>query len=646
MSIDAAETTTDQELRTLLSTADPSLLVNCLVQLTGDPAILDRYAPHFTPVAVRSVLESHTVDGAIVAEIVDRMVAELTTREGQALPGPTPVHAELFRRLAEFCVGEPVDAEFVPILEEQAGFVSSRRVVPVTRTPPPEFNVIVIGAGMTGINAAIKLAEAGFSYHVFESRHELGGTWSVNKYPGAAVDTPSAYYSYSFEPNPAWTHFYPVGDEYHEYMKRVAAKYGINEHITFNTAVVSCTWSEERQRWTVRTATNGGDEKEFEAAAVVSALGFLNRPNIPEIPGRESFAGPVVHSARWDPELDLTGKRVVLLGAGCTAVQIAAEVAGDVASLTVVQQQPHWVRPMKATHGRIPDALRWVICNVPHYQRWFRLKTYWYASDNIYPIPRIDPEWYATHVSSSRANDALMQVCLRYIEESFPDRPDLRAKLTPDFPPFAKRIIGDPGYYKVLAQPNVELVTGTIERYESDGVVVTGGRKIDCDVVVLATGFKLDFLRTIDITGRNGTKLVDVWGDDPRAYLGVLVPGFPNLFTTSGPNSAANHGGGHNLTSEEQVHYVVECLQYLLENDATAMEVTQEASDAYNERVDEELDRTVWQHGKTAHGYYRNAKGRAGIACPWRMVDYWTMLREPNPDDLVITAAEAVPSLP
>jgi 4-hydroxyacetophenone monooxygenase len=630
---------TAEELRSVLAQADPSLLVNCLIQLTGDAGLLDRFGFYFTPVPVRSILESHTVDGPIVDEIVERMVAELTARAGEPWPGTSMVDAELFRRMAEFCVGEPVEAEFVPILEEQAGFVKARRVVPVTRTPPPDFNVIVIGAGMTGINAAIKLAEAGFGYQVFESRHEIGGTWSVNKYPGAAVDTPSAYYSYSFEPNPAWTHFYPVGDEYHEYMKRVADKYGVTEHITLDTAVVGCEWSEERQRWTVRTSTNGGEVVEHEAAAVVTAMGFLNRPNIPDLPGRDGFEGTVVHSARWDPELDLAGKRVVLLGAGCTAVQIAEAVAGQVASLTVVQQQPHWIRPIKATHGRIPDALRWVIGNVPHYQRWFRLKTYWYASDNIYPIPRIDPDWYATHVSASPANDALMQVCLAHVEASFPDRPDLRAKLTPDFPPFAKRIIGDPGYYKALRQPNVELVTGTIERYETDGVVVTGGRKIDCDVVVLATGFTLDFLRTLDIIGRSGAKLADVWRVDPRGYLGILVPGFPNLFTTCGPNSAANHGGGHNLTAEEQVHYVVESLQYLLEHDAAAMEPTQVATDVYNARVDEELDKTVWQHGGTAHGYYRNAVGRAGIACPWRMVDYWTMMRAPNPDDLIITPA-------
>ena len=199
---DTAGSLTGDGLRTVLLEADPSLLVNCLIELTGDASLLTTYGPHFEPVAVRSVLESHTVDATVVEEIVDRMVAELGRLEGHDEVKPSTLDPELFRRMAEFCVGEPVHEEFVPILEEQAGFVRSRRVVPVTRTPPPDFNVIVIGAGMTGINAAIKLAEAGFRYQMFENRHELGGTWSVNQYPGAAVDTPSYYYSYSFEPTP------------------------------------------------------------------------------------------------------------------------------------------------------------------------------------------------------------------------------------------------------------------------------------------------------------------------------------------------------------------------------------------------------------------------------------------------------------
>jgi cation diffusion facilitator CzcD-associated flavoprotein CzcO len=630
-----SEPVTEDDLKETLLQVDPSVLLNCLVQVTGDVGLLDRYEPGFVSVPVRSVLESHVVDDATAGAIATQLAQELAGRLNREV-ALTELEPALFQRLATFVVGEPVDEEFLPILEEQAGFVLSRRVIPVTRTPPPDFNVIVIGAGMVGINAGVKLAEAGFSYQIFESRSELGGTWSINRYPGAAVDTPSHYYSYSFEPNPDWSHFYPVGDEYHRYLTMVSEKYGVTPHITFNTSVLSCAWNEERQRWLVRTSTNG-EIAEHEAAAVVTALGFLNRPIIPNFPGRESFGGVVMHSAQWDSSVDLKGKRVALVGAGCTAVQIAEAIADDVAALTVVQRQPHWVAPAKTSHGAVPPALQWVLNNVPYYHRWFRLKTYWYASDKNYLTPRIDPEWQKTHVSASPANDVVMQACMKHIEASFADRPDLKAKLVPDFPPYAKRIVRDPGYYRTLLKDNVTLLTGTIDHYEADGVVLTGGEKVTCDVVLLATGFTIDMLTKIDITGRRGLELAEVWVDDPRAYLAVLNPGFPNLFTTAGPNSAPNHGGGHNLTSEEQVHYIVECLQLLLEEDATAMEVTQEATDEYNRRVDEELDKTVWQHGGTASGYYRNAKGRAWLACPWRMVDYWTMLRAPKIEDLVLT---------
>ena len=623
------------ELAELLEAVDPALLLNCLIDLTGNPRLLDTYRDAFEPLAVRTAHRSHRVDPVVAAEIRSRIATHLA--EGHVAPLPER-HESSFRPMASFAVGEPVAEEFLPLLLEQAGFEKGRRHVPATRQPPEGFHVIVIGAGMVGINAGVKLGEAGFSYTIFEQRHELGGTWSLNTYPGAAVDTPSHYYSFSFELNPGWTHFYPFGSEYLEYLHRVAAKYHVNEHIRFDTSVTSCRWDSDSFEWIVITES-GGERHEHRANAVITAAGFLNRPSIPDIPGREEFTGVVMHSAAWDHRVDLTGKRVALLGTGCTAVQIAAAVAESVEHLTVIQRQPHWISPAKDVTETVPDGVRWAMTHIPFYQEWFRLKTYWYASDNLYDIPRIDPEWQKTHVSSSPANDQLMQVCLAYLDRKLGDRADLKQKLTPDFPPFAKRIVKDPGYFDALRRENVELLTGTIESFGAEGVTVTGGFDVDCDVVIYATGFSVDFLSTLDITGRDNLRLNNVWqsGLDPRAYLGVSIPGFPNFFTTAGPNSAPNHGGGHNLTSEEQVHYIIECLQLLVEREGAALEPTQEATDAYNARVDVEMDRTVWKHGGSAHGYYRNGAGRAVLACPWRMVDYWSALRQPDPSHYLVT---------
>ncbi len=619
-----------RELLELLESADPTILLLCLVDLTGDTALLERYAGAFEPRAVRTVQKSHDFDPAVAQDIRQR----LADRLGEPPAAPTEGRDEvLFRRLASFTVGEQVDDEFVPLLLEQAGFEKSRRRVAITRQPPEGFHVIVIGAGMTGINAGVKLSEAGFGYTILEQRSELGGVWSVNKYPGAAVDTPSHYYSFSFETNPEWTHYFPAGPEYLEYLKRVADKYGVIQNIRFDTTVIGCRWEEDTAEWFV-TADSAGRRSEYRANAIFTATGVLNRPYIPEIPGRDEYTGTAMHGAEWDPEVNLSGKRVVLLGTGCTAVQIATEIATEVESLTVVQRQAHWMNPGSNGSEVVPDPFRWVLSNVPYYDNWFRLKTYWYASDINYEVPRIDPEWQKTHLSASPANDRVLRACTAYLERKLAGRPDLIGKLTPDFPPFAKRIVKDPGFLDTLLRDNVELLMGTIERYRPGGVAVTGGLEVDCDVVILATGFHLDWLSTLDISGRDGAVLNDVWetGLNPFAYLGVTVPGFPNFFVSSGPNSNPNHGGGQNITSEEQVHYLVECLQLLVEQGASAMEPTQEATDAYSEAIDAEMDKTVWKHGGTAGGYYRNEKGRAVVACPWRMVDYWSFLREPDPE--------------
>jgi cation diffusion facilitator CzcD-associated flavoprotein CzcO len=236
----------------------------------------------------------------------------------------------------------------------------------------------------------------------------------------------------------------------------------------------------------------------------------------------------------------------------------------------------------------------------------------------------------------------LMQICLKHLEDELGDRPELVEMLTPDFPPFAKRIVKDPGFLAAARRDDVALHRAEFARIVPEGVHLTTGEFLPADVIIWATGFKLEYLSFLDIVGRDGVTLAESWADgtDPRAYLGVMVPGFPNLFVTAGPNAAPNHGGGHNVTSEEHVHYAVESLRFLIDHGYSAMEPTAEATAAYNERVDAELDRTVWQHARTANGYYRNAAGRAWITCPWRLVDFWRMLREPDPADLLLSTPD------
>ncbi|OLL18699.1 MULTISPECIES: flavin-containing monooxygenase [unclassified Rhodococcus (in: high G+C Gram-positive bacteria)] len=640
------------DLAAAVAVSDPGALLMSMVHVTGDVTLVDEFEDRLARARAESGAASGThygVQSGTVAlapgQFPPEVAAAIRERAEQVLGQDLKVRLAvpdeaLFRRMAALCTVTEVDDEFVPLLLEQAGFETGRRRVPVTTSPPADFDVIVVGAGMIGLNAAIKLGEAGFRYTVFEARDEIGGTWSRNTYPGAAVDTPSHYYSYSFELNPDWTRYYPSGPEYLEYMRGVAEKYDLYRNIELSTAVISANWVEEDQKWVVVTRSADGAVTRHTASAVVTALGMLNAANIPEFDGMDSFEGRIVHTAEWPADLDLTGKRVVVLGTGCTAVQVVPSIVDEVASLDAVVRSPHWIVPEKAVVNDVPEGERWAMRQLPYFQQWFRLRAYWLASDNLYPMPRIDPEWAATHLSASPVNDLVMQTALRYLERSFPDRADLREKLTPDFRPYAKRIVKDPGFFAALDRDNVTLHRASFARIHPDGVTTTDGTFIAADVIVLATGFKLEFASFIDITGRDGRKLADLWrnGDDPRAYLGIQVSGFPNLFVTAGPNAAPNHGAGHNITSEEHVHYLVECLQYLVEEGYSAMDVRPEALEAYNRRVDEALDRTVWAHpGAAVTGYYRNSAGRPVTPCPWRLVDYWTMLREPVVENFVFT---------
>ncbi|MFD4407751.1 flavin-containing monooxygenase [Nocardia sp. NPDC058499] len=629
-------------LHQAIAECEPAPLLMTLIHVTGDTGLLDEFGARLTieepgnhyRTGVRPTAAPGAYPDDVSADIRARARKLLTTDSVAKLQVPDD---DLFRRMATICTTQHVDAEFIPLLLEQSGFVGDQRHVPVTKTPPADFEVIVIGAGMVGINAAIKLSEADFPYTVFEERDDIGGTWHRNTYPGAAVDTPSHYYSYSFELNPEWSRYYPTGPEYQDYLCGVVEKYRLREHIRFGTSVRSATWLEHEKRWEVVTEDRSGSVSRHRARAVVTALGFLNAANIPDVPGMDTFAGRVVHTAEWDTSLELRGKRVVVLGTGCTSVQVVASIVDEVEALDVVVRSPHWLVPEKTVGGDVPEGEKWAMANLPFYDRWFRLRTYWFASDNLYPLPRIDDEWAATHLSASPANDMVMRTAQEYLQQSFPDRPDLIEKLTPDFRPYAKRIVKDPGFFKALNRDHVTLHRASFLEVTADGVHTTDGEFIPADVIILATGFRLEFTTTIDITGRDGQVLADVWrgGEDPRAYLGMQVPGFPNLFVSAGPNSAPNHGAGHNITGEEQVHYLIECLRYLLENDLATMEVTPQALDDYNRRVDEALDKTVWVHpGAEVNGYYRNSAGRAIVPCPWRLVDYWTMLREPHPEDL------------
>ncbi|WP_261566049.1 flavin-containing monooxygenase [Frankia gtarii] len=626
------------ELRANAGTADPALLLLSLAHVTGDASVLDRYAGRISApqgTVKRAIIPTATVSDEVRAELVDQLCAALSRDDQPEYLGVDDL--ALFGRMADIAVGRQVAEEYLPMFREQAGFVPDQRAVEPTRTPPATLNVAILGAGMTGIAAGVSAVDRGFSFEIFEQSPSLGGVWRANTYPGVAVDTLSAYYSLSFATNPDWSHLFPIGEQYLAYLQEVSDRHGITEHIRFNTEVSRIEWDDQAQVWELTTIAADRTVRKVRAAAVITAAGHLNRPKYPALDGRDSFAGASFHSAEWDHSVDLRGKRVGIIGAGATAVQVVAAIAGEVGHLTLFQRQPHWVVPNLAGDNVIPESERWLLRHLPYYQQWFRFKAFWFTGDeNGYATVRVDQEWMKDHLSISPGNDRLMQVCLQYIDSCFGAGSELARKVTPDYAPAGKRLVRDPadfipgGYYYALSQPHVDVDTSKLDRVVPEGILTVDGDLIELDVIVYATGFTLDWLSPVEVIGRDGVRLADVWrNNNPQSYLGGTVPGFPNLFVNSGPNTGVGHAGGHNFMAEVVNHYAFECLQLVVERGARSIEVTQQAHDEHNARLDAVMDGSIWTHVLGAHTYYRNEAERVILPSPWRLVEYWEMSQTP-----------------
>ncbi|MFF5207030.1 flavin-containing monooxygenase [Streptosporangium sp. NPDC000396] len=468
--------------------------------------------------------------------------------------------------------------------------------------------VAIIGAGFAGLCMAIRLRKAGIdSYTVFEKGPGVGGTWRDNTYPGAGCDIPSHLYSYSFEKYSSWTRRYPGQPEILGYLEMCADKYGLRPRIRLNTEVTAAAFDESLGKWRVRTSAG---EELFDV--VVSGVGQLNRPHLPDIPGMPEFKGTTFHSARWDHSQDLTGKRVAVIGNGSSAAQLIPRVAEVAGRVDVFQRTPNWVIPKPdAVFG---DVARSSFRHVPFLQRCYREWIYRYAEGTLYRA-----------LASGWSAGLLRRRALAHLRAQVPD-PELRAKLTPGYPVGCRRIIIDSGFYPALTRPNVDVVTDRIVRITPEGVETTAGLR-EADVIIYATGFRTtDFLAPIDITGRQGRRLSEEWKDGAEAYLGIAVPHFPNLFLLYGPNTNL----GHNsivFMIECQVGYVMGCLPYLVERGP--MEVRPEAMDAWRRSLERAMGAMVWEAGCTS--WYKNAAGRVTNNWPATTTVYRRITRAPRP---------------
>jgi 4-hydroxyacetophenone monooxygenase len=379
-------------------------------------------------------------------------------------------------------------------------------------------------------------------------------------------------------------------------------------------------------------------EETLRANALVSAVGQLNRPKIPEIKGRERFRGLQVHSACWDPTIDLTGKRVAVVGSGASAFQLVPAVASQVAQMYVFQRSAPWMLPNAIYHERVSPEFNWLVQHVPYYGRWFRFLIFYPGTDGSLPGIRIDKSWPHQDRSVNAINDQMREHLIAYMKYQIGDDAALLEKVTPKFPVMGKRMLQDNGsWLKALKRDNVELVTEGVTEVDETGIVGRD-RHYDVDVIVYATGFYATrFLWPMEIVGRGGRRLSEMWGDEPRAYLGITVPDFPNLFCLYGPATNLAHAGSIIFHSECQVRYVTECVKTLIENGAKAMDCRPEVYEDYARRLAAELETLVWSH-PAAESWYRNSRGRVVTTSPWRLIDYWNWTRAPNLGDYRLTA--------
>ncbi len=617
------------DLSSAIAEGDIRVLLMVLVHMTGDERWLE---PPYRP--KRDVRLIPDPQAGVPREIQDEIRAAVLElfANGEPRPVITDPGNELMLKMMRACLGENVAPEYAPLMREEMAFVpreaqwsrgTENRVASARQ-------VLIVGAGVCAIALGVALGRLGIPYTIVEKNAELGGTWYVNRYPGCGVDTPNHSYSFSFGARNPWTRYFAQRQELLDYLKKVALEHDVRSHIRFNTQLTSSRWDETSRRWISTLKTDGGTEQ-FESSVLVSAIGQLNDPSRARFNGEEDFKGQILHSALWSEDIELDGKHVAIIGTGATAMQLVPSIADRVASLTIYQRSAQWSRPVAGYSDPISEGAQWLLAHVPFYVQWYRFNMFWRYGDGLLPFLRKDPDWPHPDRAVNKGNDRHREELTDFILSELKGRPDLIGKCVPSYPPYGKRILLDNGWFRTLTRPNVELITTPIDHFSRDGIVASDGKSRPADIIVVSTGFKVtEMAARLNITGRDGKPLAEAWANDnPTAYLGLTVPGFPNFFTMLGPNTGPAHGGSVIFQSECQSRYITACLVEMIERDIAAIDVRQDAHDRYVREVDAEHEQLIWTHPGMST-YYRNKQGRVFSAMPWRFVDYWRMTHDPD----------------
>lgn len=483
-----------------------------------------------------------------------------------------------------------------------------------------EVRVAIVGSGFSGIGLAVRLKQAGMhDFVILERAADLGGTWRDNTYPGCRCDVPSHLYSYSFALNPEWSETYSTQPEIWEYLRRIVERYGIGPHIRYRHEVHNGQWDDQAQVWRVKTTAG-----ELTAQYLVLGAGALADPKLPDLPGLEGFRGEIFHSATWNQDYDLAGKRVAVVGTGSSAVQLVPEIAPKVSRLVQFQRSPGWV--LRHSNRRITEVERRIYRTIPGAQRLVRGSVYWSRELLVFGM--------GFRPGLLRVIEAMGR---QHLRRQVPG-PELRRKLTPNYRIGCKRILLSNDYYPALARSNVDLVAAAVTEVRPHSLVAADCTQHEVDAIIFATGFHVtDPPYAERIQGRDGSTLAGIYAGSPRAYLGTMSTNFPNAFFLLGPNTGQGHTSAV-VMIEAQIGYVLRCLREAERNHWSSIEVRPSVERAYNEEIQRKLAGSVWNTGGCA-SWYLDANGRNSTIFPGFTWQYWLRMRRFRAGDHMVTPA-------
>jgi 4-hydroxyacetophenone monooxygenase len=504
------------------------------------------------------------------------------------------------------------------------------------KVQPPErdleaFSVVVIGSGIGGLNAAAQLKRAGIPFQVIEKNADVGGTWLENRYPGIRIDAPSNGYNHIFGGEFRQKYTFCPGDDNLQYLNWVADSFDLRRHITFDTEVRQLRWDDDSSEWEIEVEDVDGT-RILRSKGVVTSVGFLNRPMIPEIEGMADFSGPAWHSARWPEGFDLKGKRIAVIGTGCSGYQMIPELARQADRVVVFQRRPQWIIPVPGYQAELPPDATWLERNLPLYRNFLRFK-FSLVTLLLIDLVTIDPDFDDPY-AVNELNREQREICIAFLEEKL--GPELVAKMTPPHPVGSARPVNvDPqnSVLDALNRDNVELVTDGIRRIDRDGIEAADGSRHDVDAIVYATGFEATkYLFPIEVIGRDGRTLEEAWAaKGSRAYRGVMMPGFPNLWTIYGPNT--NAGLPAPALHEMAMVFALKCMEHMICEDVAELEPKVEAFERWNEMIDERNMQMAWSDPR-ARNYWWTELGRSATQNPLRPDELWRALNFPDFDEL------------